>query len=155
MGDSWPVLQLGFWIVMTICNSLATHCNSTYFYRRECYWTSCMNCNKCNALYNVKLYTYVIHVTQMQLCRYNYCATLIQLVCNYHSNVMLTSLFIDPSKFDTWPCGDFLAKLFSFWNVNFHHPLWLFIYNGFILWHMAQSKVPMGHINWDLKIKLN
>jgi hypothetical protein len=56
-----------------------------------------MSCNECNSLY-MKLYTYV---TQLQLCMSNYNAILMQLVYNHHGDVMLTLLFIDPSKFNT------------------------------------------------------
>ncbi len=104
-------------IVRTIYNSLqqpfATHCNLVYFYTCECYQTSCMSCNGCNPQY-VKLYTYVIHAIQLQICRNNYCATLMQLICNYNSNVMLMLFFIDPSKFDTWRYMDFWVKIIIF-----------------------------------------
>jgi len=29
-----------------------------------------------------------------------------------------------------------LGEMF-FWIIGLHHPLWLFIYNGVKLWHMA------------------
>jgi hypothetical protein len=44
----------------------------------------------------VKPYTYVIYVIQLQICRNNSCVILMQLVCNYNGNVMLTSFFINP-----------------------------------------------------------
>jgi len=68
-----------------------------------------MSYNGCNSLY-VKLYTYAIHAThviQSQLCKNNYCAILMQLVCNYNGNIIFMLLFIDPSKSDTWHYGDF------------------------------------------------
>jgi hypothetical protein len=48
----------------------------------------------------VKPYTYAIHVIQLQLCRNNYYAIIMQTFCNYHGNIMLMLLFIDPSKFE-------------------------------------------------------
>jgi hypothetical protein len=95
-------LQLRFEIAMTICNS----CNSMYFYGCECYQTSCMNYNGCNSLY-VKLYTYVTHAIQLQLCRNNYYAILMQLACNYNGNIIFMLPFIDPSKFDMWHYRNF------------------------------------------------
>jgi hypothetical protein len=53
-----------------------------------------------------------IHIQLVQL-KYNYCVTIMQLVCNYHGNVMLTSFFINPSKYDTWHYGDFLVCFFE------------------------------------------
>jgi hypothetical protein len=94
-GDLKVALQLGFWVTMTI----ATHCNSTYFYEHEGYLTSYTSCRGCNSPY-MKPYTCVIHATLLQLYKNNYYATLMQLVCNYHHDVMLTLLFIDLSKFD-------------------------------------------------------
>jgi hypothetical protein len=40
-----------------------------------------------------------------------------------------------------------------FENIDIHHPLWLFVLDSFGLWHMAQSKVAMWHINWNLENK--
>jgi hypothetical protein len=35
-----------------------------------------------------------------------------QLVCNYHGNIMLMSFFIDLSKFNRWHYGDFWMNFF-------------------------------------------
>jgi hypothetical protein len=139
-GDLHLTLQLNIWIAMTICNSFTTHCNLVYFYGHECYSTSCTNYNRYNSSY-MKPYTYAICITHLQLCRNNYCVTLIQLICNYRGNVMLTSFFIDPSKFDTWHYEDFWV---IFWKYWFPPSLWLFIYNGFRFWYMPQQKLPRG-----------
>jgi hypothetical protein len=64
----FTTLQLGFWVVMTFCNS-------TYFNECECYHTSCMSCNKCNSPY-MKPYKYTTCATQLQLCKNNYYAIL-------------------------------------------------------------------------------
>jgi hypothetical protein len=39
---------------------------------------------------------------------------LMQLVYNYHGNVMLMLLFISPSKFDMWHYVDFWVKIIIF-----------------------------------------
>jgi hypothetical protein len=132
-------LQLGFWIVMTFCNS-------KYFYRCKYYWTSHMNCNGCNSPY-VKSHTYASCATQLQLFRNNYCATLMQLVCNYHGNVMLMLLFINPSKKIHVALWGFLGKkyfLFEILIFTIHHDYSFYMV---LLWHVAQSKISMWHIN--------
>jgi hypothetical protein len=53
---------------------------------------------------------------------------------DYNHNVMLTSFFIHPSKFNTWHYEDFL---WFFWNIDIHCPLWLFVLDGLGLWHVA------------------
>ncbi len=120
----WVDFQLIFRITMTICNSFPIHYNSTYFYGCDCYRTSYMNCSGYNSL----MWNYID--MQFMQFNYNYCVILMQLIFNYHSNALLTSFFINPSKFD----HDIMEILgwifFSFWNID-HHPLWLFIYNGF------------------------
>jgi hypothetical protein len=105
-GDLHLTLQLNIRIAMTICISFTTHYNLVYFYGHECYLTSCTSCNRCNSPY-MKPYTYAIRTTHSQSCKNNYFVTLIQLICNYHGNVMLTSFFINPSKFDTWHYEEF------------------------------------------------
>jgi hypothetical protein len=37
-----------------------------------------------------------------------------QLICNYHGNVMLMLFVIDPSTFNMWHYGDFLMKIIIF-----------------------------------------
>jgi hypothetical protein len=59
----------------------------------------------------------------MQL-NYNYVKTIIvtlmQLICNYHGDINLTSIFIDPLKFDTWHYGDFLVNFFPFSTIHYN-----------------------------------
>jgi len=86
--------------------------------------------------------------TQLKLCRNNSFSTTMQLPHEYNHNVMLTSYFIRPSKFNMWHYEDFL---WFFWNIDIHCPLWLFILDGLGLWHVAQSKVAIWHINWVLE----
>jgi len=57
--------------------------------------------------------------TQLQLCKNNYYATLMQLVYNYHDNVMLTLFFIDPSKSNLWYHEDFWMIFFEILNPPF------------------------------------
>jgi hypothetical protein len=61
------------------------------------------------------------HAIQLQLCKNNYFATLMQLVCDYHGIVMMMSIFINPSKFDMWHYGIFWVILKIY--INLHHPL--------------------------------
>jgi len=53
----WGDLQLTWQMGFELQWPFVVHYNSMYFYGCECYWTSCMSCNKCNSLY-VKLYIY-------------------------------------------------------------------------------------------------
>jgi len=86
--------------------------------------------NICNSPYT--------HCNLLQL-NYNFVTTThFQLLCNsldYNDNVMLTSFFIHPSKFNMWHYEDFS---WFFKNIDIHCPLWLFILNGLGLWHVAQ-----------------
>jgi hypothetical protein len=59
-------------------------------------------------------YTYSTCAIQLQLCKNNYCAILMQLIYNYHGNVMLMLLLISPSKFNMWHYGDFWVKIIIF-----------------------------------------
>jgi hypothetical protein len=112
-----------------ICNSFASQRISM----SECYQISCISCNiECNLSY-VKSCTYATFATQLQLWRNNYYVTLMQLVCTYYGNIMLISFFINSSKSNTRHYGGF-EWIF---NIDFHHPLWLFIYNGLRLWHLT------------------
>jgi hypothetical protein len=85
-----------------------------HIFMNKCYWTSCTSCNKCNSLY-VEPCAYTTCASHLQLCGNNYYASLMQLICNYHGNVMMT--FINSSKSNTWHYGNFWVKLFSFWNL--------------------------------------
>jgi hypothetical protein len=75
---------------------------------------------------------HLICAIQFQLCRNNYYIIIMQLVCNYYGSVMLTSFFINPSKFDSWHYGDFWMKIIIFWNIDLHHQL--FMYDGISLY---------------------
>jgi hypothetical protein len=91
-----------------IWNSFATQ----HISMSECYRISCVSCTiECNLFY-VKSCTYATLATQLQLWRNNYYVTLMQSVCNYHGNVMLTSFFINPSKSNTWHYGGFWMNFF-------------------------------------------
>jgi hypothetical protein len=120
------------------------HLQLAIFICYECYRTSCKSRKSCNSPY--------IWCNSLQL-NYNFVTTHFQLLCNSPMihNVMLTSFFIHTSKFSTWHYEDFS---WFFWNIDIHRPLWLFVLDGLGLWHMAQSKVVMWHINWILKINI-
>jgi len=120
-GNLHLTLKLNIWIAMTICISFRTHCNLEYFYGHEYYSTSCTSCIRMQLTIYETIYirNSFICTTHSQLCKNNYCVTLIQLICNYHGNVMLTSFFINPSKFDTWHYEEFLGDFFG--NIDLHH----------------------------------
>jgi hypothetical protein len=122
-GDLQLALQLIVWVVINICN----HLQFNVFLGAWCYWTNCMNSNGCNSPH-VKPYTYATCATQLQLCKNNYCVTLMQLICKYHVNIMVTSFLIYQSKFDTWHYVEFWVKIIFFWNIDRHHPLRLLIF---------------------------
>jgi hypothetical protein len=81
------------------------------------------------------IYTVQLIITQLQLCCNNSFSTTMQLPYDYGHIVMLTSFLIHPSKLNTWYYEDFS---WFFWNIDIHRPLWLFVWNGFLLWHVAQ-----------------
>jgi hypothetical protein len=110
------------------------------FIHCECYWTRCKSCKNCNSPY--------IHCNSLQLSHNNSFSTTMQFPHDYNHNVMLRSFFIHPSKFNIW---HYEKNLWFFWNIDVHCPLWLFVLNNLGLWHMAQSKVVMWHINWILE----
>jgi hypothetical protein len=97
------------------------------------------------------IYTMQLITTQLQLCCNNSFSTTMQFPYDYIHNVMLTSFFIHPSKLNMWHYEDFS---WFFWNIEIHYPLWLFVLDGLGLWHMAQSKVVMWHINWILETNI-
>jgi hypothetical protein len=81
------------------------------------------------------VYTMQFITTQLQLFHNNSFSNIMQLPYDYNHNIMLTSFFIHPSKFNTWQYKDFL------WfkkNIAIHCPLWLFILDCLGLWHVAQ-----------------
>jgi hypothetical protein len=107
-----------------------------------------MSCKKCNSLF-IQSYTNATHFSSFAIYSNNSFSSIMQLLYNYNHIVMLTSLFIHSSKHTTlWR---FLDDFF--WNVNVHHLLWLFILDGFKLWHLTHSKVATWHINGILEIK--
>lgn len=95
---------IDFWDTIIICNSL----QFIMFLWGDCYWTSCMSFNEYNSLY-VKLYTYA---TQLQMCKNKFCIIIMQLVCNYYSNI-----------------------IFHWFIKIWHMALWEF-FNDFFLWNM-------------------
>jgi hypothetical protein len=115
------------------------HLQLTVFICYKCYRTGCKSCNSS--------YMQLI-TTQLQLCSSNSFSTTMQLPYDYNHDVMLTSFL---SIHRNLTCT---MKFFHdfFWNIDIHHPLWLFVLNGFHLWLVAQSKVAMWHINWILEI---
>jgi hypothetical protein len=117
-GDLQMALQLGFWITMTMCNSYQLN-----IVLRVWMLSSSMSSNRCNSPY-VKLYTYTTCATQLQLSRNNYCVILLQLICNYHGNVMLI-LFHQSIKF---------------WHVA----LW-----GFFVWKLLFFEILIPTIHYD------
>jgi hypothetical protein len=55
--------------------------------------------------------------------------------------MLMSLIIIHPLKSNMWHYEDFWTyKLFSFWNINLHHPLWLLMmvwdYN---MWHNKRN----------------
>jgi len=109
--------------------------------------------DKLQKLQELQLAVYMVQliITQLQLCCNNLFSTTMQLPYDYNHNVMLTSFFIHPSKFNMWHYEDFS---WFFWNIGIHYPIWLFVLGSLGLWHLAQSKKFTWHINWILKKKI-
>jgi hypothetical protein len=100
------------------------------FLWHECYcWTSCMNYNDCN-LSHMKPHTSTTHAIQLQLCRINYHATPMQLICNYCWNVILTLFCFHPSINDElcW----FPLQLWLWWK----HMKWLQLIGNYVTIHI-------------------
>jgi hypothetical protein len=119
LWKKWNDLQLGFRVVMTICNSLQLSMFlQTWMLLIKLHESQWMQFTICGTVYVCNSCNLTI-IT----CRNNIYAILMQLVCNYNVNVKLTLFFFDPSIFDIWSYGDFWVKLISFWNIDIHHPL--------------------------------
>jgi len=125
-GNLQLALQLGFSITMIIWNSL----------QLNAFLGAWMHELQRMQLTIHEMYTYATCATQLQLCKINYYATLMSLLFNYHGYIMLTLLFINPSKSNTCHHWDFWMNIFFFGNINLWHPLWFILY-GFRLWHMT------------------
>jgi hypothetical protein len=142
MGKDWTL-----WEKRMFCN---WPCNSIFELHRtfatHCIYTLWVLLDNLQNLQNLQLTVYTVQpiIIQLQLCCNKSFSTTMQLPYDYNHDVMLMSLFIHPSKFNTWHYEDFS---WFFKNIDIHHPLWLFVLDGFGLWHMAQSKVAMWHIN--------
>jgi hypothetical protein len=121
----------------------------------ELVWKKWMFCNwPCDSIFELHQTLAIhciygaIHYNSSTICHKNSFSSTMQLPYDYNHNVMLMSFFIHPSKFNMWHYEDFSC---FFWNIDIHHPLWLFVLDGLGLWHMAQSKVATWHINWILE----
>ncbi len=89
-SDLQLALQLGFWVTMTICNLLQ-------FISTQCIPTSVSVIQQI-AWVAIDATHHMWNRIHMQSCnlittihRNNYCETLMQLICNYHGNVMIMS----------------------------------------------------------------
>jgi hypothetical protein len=127
-------------LVFELHRTFATHCIYTPWVLSD-------------KLQELQLTVYIMQliIIQLQFCCNNSFSTTMQLCYDYNHNIMMMSFFIHPSKFDTWHYEGFS---WVFWKFDIHRPLWLFVLNGLGLWHMAQSKVAMWHINWILETNI-
>jgi len=132
-GKKWVFCNWPCNLLFELQWPLITHCISILL-GSECYHTSCKSCN---SLY--------IWCKSMQLCHNNSFPTTTQFPYDYNHNLMLMSFFSHSSKINTWHYG------FFFWNIDIHHPLWLFILYDLKLWHVAQFFLKMWNINWILE----
>jgi len=89
-------------------------------------------------------------------------AKLLQLCCNNYFQLFYNS----PMTTTTISCSCHFSSInqilthgtmrwwMFLWNINIHHPLWLFILYGLTLWHVAKSRVATWHINWILETNI-
>jgi len=105
----------------------------------ECYWTSCKSCKSCNSLY--------VWCNSLQF-NYNFLTTILfQLLCNSLMTTIIMSCWHHYSSIhQNLTCGTMRTFCDFFWNIDIRCPLWLFIFYGLGLWHVAQSKVATCHI---------
>ncbi len=131
------------WEKKMFCN---LPCNSLYY-------MLLMLSDKLQELQKLQLTIYIVQLItiQLQLCYNNSFSTIMQLPYDYNHNIMFTSFFIHPSKFNMWHYEDFS---WFFRNINIHRSLRLFILDGLGLWHMAKSKVATWLINWILETNI-
>jgi hypothetical protein len=108
-------LWLNFWVAPDTCNSLYLYIMNVI---GQITWIAKLQ----RTVYMVKLIA-----IQLQINQNNLFSTVMQLHYNYTHDVMFTSLIvIHPLKFNMWHYEDFWTyKLFYFWNIDLHHPLWL------------------------------
>jgi len=110
--------QLNFWVASDTCNSLYLYVMSAI--------------GQVARVATHRIYD-ATHYNSIATLSHQFSTTM-QLPYDYNHNVILTSFFIHPSKFNTWYYEDFS---WFFWNIDIHHPLWLFVLSGLGLWHMA------------------
>ncbi len=131
-------LQLNFWVVEDICNSL-------YLYT--------MNVDG-QAAWVAKLQLTIdmmqLITIQLQFCQNNSFSTTMQLHYNYTHDVMLMWLIvIHILKFDTWHYENFWIEFF-FQNIDFHCLLWLLMMvRDCDMWH--NNFFATWHINYILE----
>jgi hypothetical protein len=97
---------------------------------------------------------FIYNLTLMQLSC-NSITTTFQLLCNSLMTTTIMSYWCHFSSIHqnlTQSIMKFLGDFF--WNIDIHCPLLLFILNYLKLWHVAQSKVAMWHINWILETNI-
>jgi hypothetical protein len=119
------------------------HLQLIIFIHCECYRTSCKSCNspyiQCNSL---------------QL-NYNFVTTTsFQLLCNSPMTTIIMSSWRHFSSIHQNLTRGTMMIFCDFWNIDIHRPLRLFVLDALGLWHMAQSKVAMWHINWILETNI-
>jgi hypothetical protein len=124
------------------------------------FWVALDNCNS-PYLYIVSVIKQVAIVATVVIHRiysathYNFVTTTpFQLLCNFPMITIIMSCWHHFSSINQ-NLTHGTMKIFHdcFWkNIDIHRPLWLFILDGFGLWHGA--KVATWHINWILETNI-
>jgi len=101
----------------------------------------------CNSLYLyvVNVNRQVAWIAKLQLCQNNSFSTTMQIHYNCTYDVILTSLIVIYSlKSNMWHYEKVQRwKSFCFWDIDFHHPLWLLkVVQDCDMWH--NWKFPHG-----------
>jgi hypothetical protein len=138
--DQLRDVQLSLWEKRVFAIGLAMqfwncikHFQLVVFICCGCYQTSCKSHN---SLYMVQLIT-----IQLQLYRNNFFSITMQLTYDYNHNVMLMSIFIHPSKFNTWH----YEKNYDLKNILIsivHHDYSFSMVLDYDTWH--NQKLPHG-----------
>jgi hypothetical protein len=120
-----------------------------HYEKKGCFATS-LATQFLNCIWDLQLtiYTAQFITTQLQLYHNNYFSTTMQLPNDYNHNVMLTSFFIHPSKFNTWQ-----YEGFSWFFLKYWYPSSNMIIHFRRSWIMTRGtiKVAMWHVNWILE----
>ncbi len=131
---------------------LITNCNSTWHHQMDHGWYiwSTYTCSSFDHSCNCQIPThYLPHVLNWRNFK-----TMILNVEKFHAIKFhwLVMVSFGNTKIHHAELWIFLKwKFFYYSNINVGHPLWTFILDGHILWHMVQLKYATWYIKYILK----